>query len=249
MPEAVVAKDEKTMGLFGTAAQHQMRPMARGGETKLFSRPRFERNIRDEAPHGLTLVRYWDKAFTSGGGAYTVGVLMGRTKDDDYWILDVKRGQWGNEITDEMYDEAKKAGRRSMGYRDSQIYQCAVEDKAKYGRVKTWLEHEPGPQGRDSCAVLIKLLAGFPVEGDPVKEDKTVRAESYASQQQAGNVYLLRAPWNEEFMKEHEAFPESDYKDQVDASSGAFNKVALGRKSWRSYSPVIRKPEETASGE
>jgi hypothetical protein len=36
-------------------------------------------------------------------------------------------------------------------------------------------------------------------------------------------VYILRAPWNNEYLSELEGFPERKHDDQVDASSGAFN--------------------------
>jgi predicted phage terminase large subunit-like protein len=208
----------------------------------MFKRERFELNIRQEAPNelkeglrGSQTVRYWDKAFTAGGGAYTVGVLMGKTKNDDYWILDVRRGQWGNEVDEEQHRQYHEALKRSeqpekpMGFRDRQIVQTARKDKTTYPKNKVWLEHEPGSQGNDSCAVLIKLLKGFPVEDDPVKEDKTVRAMSYSSQHLAGNVYLLAGTWNEEFIAEHIAFPDGHFKDQVDASSGAFNKLVTAQ--------------------
>jgi predicted phage terminase large subunit-like protein len=229
-PEAEVKTLEKNLGIYAVAAQLQQNPINRTGEMKMFSRTRFEKNIRKEYPTGLTLVRYWDKAFTSGGGAYTVGVLMGKTKEDDFWILDVKRGQWGNEIEEDAYLAAVTAGERPMGYRDRRILECAREDKRRHGLVKTWLEHEPGSQGEDSCKVLIKLLKGFPVDDDPVKKDKTVRAMSYSSQQLAGNVYLVEGEWNEEFISEHEQFPDGHYKDQVDASSGGFNKLVTVKK-------------------
>ena len=52
-----------------------------------------------------------------------------------------------------------------------------------------------------------------------------VRAEPYAAQVQGGNVRLLGAPWNSDFLDEHEVFPSGKFKDQVDAASGAFNKL------------------------
>ena len=43
---------------------------------------------------------------------------------------------------------------------------------------------------------------------------------------EAGNVRLVRAAWNGPYIEELAAFPNHRYKDQVDASSGAFNKLA-----------------------
>jgi phage terminase large subunit-like protein len=39
-------------------------------------------------------------------------------------------------------------------------------------------------------------------------------------------VRLVAAPWNRDYLDEHENCPSGRYKDQVDASSGAFNKIA-----------------------
>ena len=39
---------------------------------------------------------------------------------------------------------------------------------------------------------------------------------------EAGNIKVLRAPWNEDFFRELENFPEGSHDDIVDALSGAF---------------------------
>ena len=39
-------------------------------------------------------------------------------------------------------------------------------------------------------------------------------------------MLLLAAQWNRAFLDEHETFPAGKFKDQVDAASGAFNKIA-----------------------
>jgi phage terminase large subunit-like protein len=44
-------------------------------------------------------------------------------------------------------------------------------------------------------------------------------------------VALLRADWNTDFIEEHRFFPFSTYKDQVDATSGAFNKLVEKKKA------------------
>jgi predicted phage terminase large subunit-like protein len=54
---------------------------------------------------------------------------------------------------------------------------------------------------------------------------KEVRAEPYEAQVQADNVMLARGAWNRDFIDKHETFPAGKYKDQVDAASGAFNKI------------------------
>ena len=51
---------------------------------------------------------------------------------------------------------------------------------------------------------------------------------SFASQWQAGNVDILYAPWNEALFRQYESFPESKFKDMVDAGSSAFNELNDG---------------------
>ncbi len=57
-------------------------------------------------------------------------------------------------------------------------------------------------------------------------EAKVIRAIPHAAQAEAGNIFLVEAPWNMEWLDEHASFPESTFSDQVDATSGAFNKLA-----------------------
>ena len=39
---------------------------------------------------------------------------------------------------------------------------------------------------------------------------------------------MVKAEWNRPYLEELKYFPASKYKDQVDASSGAFNKLSVG---------------------
>ena len=66
-------------------------------------------------------------------------------------------------------------------------------------------------------------MAGFHVERDLPKGDKEKRADPYSVQVNNGNVMLRIAEWNREYKEELSMFPNSTYKDQVDASSGAFS--------------------------
>jgi predicted phage terminase large subunit-like protein len=58
--------------------------------------------------------------------------------------------------------------------------------------------------------------------------DKATRATPASAQVEAGNVKLVRGPWNEEFMYEVCAFPNAPHDDQVDAFADALNELALG---------------------
>lgn len=189
------------VGAYFWSALYQQRPTARDGE--FFKRSWFE--IVDAAPEHATRVRYWDKAGTAGGGAYTCGALLAAASDGLFYIEDVVRGQW------------------DAGERETVILQTAQIDGPN---VYIWHEQEPGSGGKESAESTTRNLAGYVVEADRVTGDKALRAEPLAAQAKAGNVRLVNGPWNAAFLNEVSSFPLGKYKDQIDAASGAFNKLA-----------------------
>jgi predicted phage terminase large subunit-like protein len=78
----------------------------------------------------------------------------------------------------------------------------------------------------------VRNLAGFSVRLDRVTGSKVERAQPFAAQAEAGNVRIVRGTWNQDYLQELCAFPLGVLKDQVDASSGAFNKLADEGFSW-----------------
>lgn len=199
-PADVVARDKKILGTYASSGQFQQNPTPRKGGF-------FEADnltIVDYVPRMTAVIRYWDKAGTEEGGAYTAGVRMGRGTDGLFYVLDVVRGQWG----------AVK--------REANISSVADSDGAG---TEVWIEQEPGSGGKESAEATIRNNAGAIIRSERPTGDKVVRAEPYAVQVEAGNVRLLRGPWNAEFIAEHRKFPRGKYKDQIDSSSGAFNKL------------------------
>jgi hypothetical protein len=75
---------------------------------------------------------------------------------------------------------------------------------------------------------LIQRLAGFNVRKEKPTGDKRTRAQPFAAQAEAGNVRIVAGEWNRDYLDELTLFPEGANDDQVDASSGAFNKLATG---------------------
>ncbi|MBX3422228.1 MAG: phage terminase large subunit [Pirellulaceae bacterium] len=187
----------------------------------LFRREWF--SLVDSVPREALRVRYWDQAATPGSGCFTAGVLMARDADGQYYIEHVVRGQWGPLERNKIID------------------QITASDGRKYGgHVVTFVEQEGGSAGKEVAAQMIQRLPGYSVFRDVVSgkrfrlsegeqlpgEAKVVRAMPFAAQVEAGNVAILRSPWSEDYITELCAFPEWKYCDQVDASSGAFNKLA-----------------------
>jgi predicted phage terminase large subunit-like protein len=167
-------------------------------------------------PAGAELARYWDKAGTEGGGCYSAGALVAR-HDGIFYIVDVVRGQW------------------SAHNREKVIKQTAERDRELYGnRVRVWVEQEPGSGGQESAENTVRNLAGFPVKADRVSGDKLTRAQPFADQAEAGNVRVVRDAegrrWIAAWLAELLACPSGKFMDQVDATAGAFNKLANSRK-------------------
>lgn len=195
------------LGSSSFSALYQQRPTAPEGE--MFKRHWFE--MVDVAPYYAQRVRYWDKAGTEGGsGAYTCGVLMVRDGHNRFYVEDVIRGRW------------------SALERETIIKQTAVADEARFGRVEVWQEQEPGSGGKESAEATARNLAGHIIHTERVTGDKVTRAEPFAAQAEAKNVALVKGAWNSAYLDELTSFPFSKHKDQVDASSGAFNKLAAG---------------------
>jgi predicted phage terminase large subunit-like protein len=190
--------------------QFQGRPTA--AEGIFFLRGWFE--IVGAVPAGGKRVRYWDKAGAAPGkGDWTVGVLMNASADGRFYVEDVVRGQWPADL------------------RNATIRQTAELDKQRYGNVPTYIEEPPG-LAKESTEAVIRLLAGFPVYADRVNKDKIERAEPFQAQAMAGNVKLVRGGWNAAYLNELAAFPNGAHDDQVDGSSGAFNKLPRQREIW-----------------
>lgn len=215
--------DEKALAELRTVLQlsyfalYQQRPQPKEGS--MFKEEWF-RQFGDPAPSNAYRVRYWDNAATQDGGDYSVGVLMS-LHNGIFTIEDVSRGQWSVETREQMKED--------MAARDTTI---AGE------KLEIWNEHEPGGAGKESAQATLKRLAGYRAYAEHASGDKAIRAEPFAAMAQAGNVRLVRAPWNAAYISELLSFPLGKHDDQVDASAGAFNKLAL----------KVRRPFTTASG-
>lgn len=196
-------KIKTAIGARSFSALYQQEPQEQEGD--IFKRSWF--SVVKEIPEGSEFVRYWDRAATRDDGDFTVGALLAKTPDNRYIVVDIKRGQW------QTYD------------RDKVIRETADKDASLYPSVRIVGEQEPGSSGVDAARAFIRLLDGHAVTVDKVTGDKAFRAEPFASQCEAGNVVLLKAAWNEDYLDELTSFPNGTHDDQVDASSGAYHKL------------------------
>jgi predicted phage terminase large subunit-like protein len=201
---------EMDLGQYAYAGQIGQNPTPPGGG--MFKVDKF--NIIDRMPAEVNIdriVRFWDKAGSSGGGAYTAGVKIAKLKNGRFIVMDVKRAQWG---TDD---------------RERNIKSTAMADEASGQKVEIGIEQEPGSGGKESAENTIRNLAGFSVFKDLPKGNKEFRADPWSVSVNNGDVMLLHGDWNHEFVEEHRYFPYSTYKDQVDACSAAYSRLVKGK--------------------
>jgi predicted phage terminase large subunit-like protein len=195
-------------GAWYFAALYQQRPTPRSGG--LFQREWFAK-YTDSMPAGgdVRFVRYWDKASSLDKDAdFTAGVLMA-VRDGVFTVCDV------------IEKKVTPKGRRDLQRA------CAENDPA--GTV-VWIEHEGGSSGADAAEEEAKALAGFAVHWEHPTGPKWSRAESLASQAEAGNLILVKAGWNRKFLEQLTQFPNGKHDDMVDAAAGACRKLSAKRK-------------------
>lgn len=201
-------KQAMKRGAWYFAALYQQRPTPRSGG--LFQKEWLSKFIAS-APsgEGTRFVRYWDKASSLDKDAdFTAGVLMA-VRDDVFYVVDV------------VEKRVTPKGRRDL--------QLACAETDPKGTV-IWIEHEGGSSGSDAAEEEAKALAGYAVHWEHPTGPKWARAESLASQAEAGNLVIVKAPWNRKFIEQLCSFPAGKHDDMVDAASGACRKLAARRK-------------------
>lgn len=224
-PRDEVEKLKIGMGEYAYAGQYQQRPVPREGG--LFKRSWFANKIICAAPEGTTWVRHWDLAASvRATSPFTAGVKIGRTPDGKFVVGHVCRLRAeGKEVADTILATAHADGK-----------QCEIS-----------LPQDPGQAGKTQKADYYSLLAGFAVHAEPETGDKFTRALPFAVQCEGGNVELLAGPWLEAYLDELCLFPGSQFKDQVDASSGAFGRL-LRPFAVKLVAPIFVTSAEASAG-
>lgn len=165
----------------------------------------------------IAICRGWDLAATDSdednNAAYTAGVLIGKRACGRFLVIDV-------------INQQIKAGEvRKLVLNTAQV------DNARYGKlcmVRQRLPQDPGQAGKEQAQSYINMLSGYNVVAKPESGSKESRAEPMAAQWQQGFFDIMEGEWNEAYFNQLESFPESKFKDMVDAGSSAFGEVTLG---------------------
>lgn len=223
-----LARRRATMGEYDWASLMQQSPVPSGGA--LVKEEWFNGKYVDAAPAVARRVRGWDTAATDNGGDWTIGLRMAEA-EGKYYIEDVIRKQLGPAGVDDLIWNTIQSDGPDVAARE---------------------EREGGSAGKSLIAIRKQLLLrpasikklGFTPDYDGVIVDKSkvARSKPFRIQCEAGNVYLVRGPWNRAFLAIICSFPFGKNDDDMDAASCAYNAVVLlpeakggalaGKASW-----------------
>ena len=198
-PKNIVEEARRTLGAYGFAGQMQQRPAPREGS--MFDPTKWKYCEPDQVPQEGQVVRGWDIGATEDArAAYSCGLKMRNVKGHIY-IEHVTRFRAEDEnVTRRIVAIAEQDGRP----------------------VQVFIPQDPGAAGKLFKQHLVRALIGFKVRSSPESGDKAERAIPLSDFQKEGNVTLVRGTWNDAFVDEAAIFPNSEYKDQVDAATRAF---------------------------
>lgn len=197
-----IEQTKRDKGDYAYAGQYQQRPAPREGgmfKVDLIT-------IVEHAPAGGDHVRGWDIAGSvKKKSPYTAGGSLKRMPNGDIYITDMKRK------------------RAKIGAAEAMIVETSFEDGLA---IEPSIPQDPGSAGLSQKNTLAGQMAGLKFHFSTETGSKEDRAIPLASQVEAGKVYMVRGDWNAELIEEMRNFPNSSFKDQVDALSRAFARVA-----------------------
>lgn len=169
-------------------------------------------------------IRFWDRAATRPNEGnqdpdWTRGLKLLRYPDGSYLVADLA------------------STRDTPGKVEKLIIATASQDGK---RIKIMAQRDPGSAGVGEASAFTRMLSGYDVKAEPMTGDKVTRAKAVSAQSEAGNIRVLAAPWNEEFFKELDNFPDGAHDDIVDTLSGAFNELSVSLSNVDRWSALGR---------
>lgn len=164
-----------------------------------------------DLPNRRRRVRYWDTASTKPSA---------RNKDPDYYV-----GVLMSENSGVFYVEDVERFRLGPAETEERLAAVTARDGVD---VEVWMAQEPGSQSEHLIHGYARtIFKGYTFFGDRQTGDKVTRAKPLSAAVHNRTVKLVRGAWNRDFTDECEAFfSPSVHDDQVDAASGAHQKLA-----------------------
>lgn len=153
----------------------------------------------------LKQVRFWDLASSE----------KQNKGDDPDWTAGVKLGLFPDGLI--VLDVVRLQGTPNAV--EKAMRNTATQDGV--GCPQRWFR-DPAQAGVYQDGKLRALLAGYDAMGLLSPVDKYTRAKPFSRAAEFGEVRLIRASWNQEFLNELAGFPDAGHDDQVDAGAGAY---------------------------
>ncbi len=172
--------------------------------------------IVDSAPADIVArVRFWDRAASEQRPGTdpdaTVGLLLSKDSAGSYYVENViKMFATPGAVTQAMVNTAHHDGRGTM----------------------VAFHQDPASAGKFEAEATSRALDGFDVRFNTATGDKETRAKPVSAQCEAGNVRLVRAAWNDPFLRTLENFPVGKHDDEIDAMSGAHAALLAPTGGW-----------------
>ena len=196
----------KFLGSYGTASLMQCDPQLKEGN--MIRTDKIQHIDKSELPEGLIFVRAWDlassvKQLQKNDPDFTSGCKMAVKRlpsaikgiyTDIIYVADYVRGQW-------------EATARNKTIIDTAIgdgyIRCGIEGFGAY---------------KDAYTEIEGILKGIRVvEKKNLPGDKIAKASCLVPIFEAGNVYFVRGPWNEDVKGQIKNFPGGKHDDDVDS--------------------------------
>lgn len=216
------------------ASQFQGRPAVKGG--KIFDVTLLQFIKETEVPTIIAKVRAWDNAATSGGGAYSAGVLAGIDATENMYLFDVVRDQVGTAERELLQSETAE--------KDGKLVQIHIPQDPGSAGVDIAFDFEQTFTRKGYVVAVDKAGGGEDAAGARVfTRSKVQRAYTASKSVNSRKVFIVlvqehkarcrqlepcncpwvRPAWFKKFQSELQHFPASTYKDQVDAFSDAYS--------------------------
>lgn len=197
----------------------------------------------ESEPAGISWIRSWDLAFTEKTTSdFTAGAKVGMDAFGVIIISHIIHDRW-------EWPKAVAEVKRTVQQDGLLVRQGIEVVGAQVGFLQTLLS-DPA-------------LAAVSINPIEVVRDKVTRALPLAARAEQGRLKIVRGEWNQKFLDELCAFPESDHDDMVDAVSGALtmmvtptgafntddiNRIALAQKA-QPRDPDVLQEQDLMVGE
>ena len=210
----VVMGIKNSMGEYAFVAQYQQDPCPpEGGIIKESWLKYYPDDALNSRLNPKNLFISWDTANKAGeNNAYSVGCVILMTTDYKFYLIDVIRGKWD---TPQLFDKIMEVYNEYKYNQNAGNYvKLLIEDKASGEFLIPMLG-----KARDRASMMLEVV--------PIKPtmDKISRAKALSVMVEKGNVLFPQSneSWWSDCKKELLGFPNTKYKDQVDAMSQCIN--------------------------